>query len=121
MSRIYAIALTSFREAIRDRILFAVLGLGAGLVALAVLCFYRSYFNVVDNPTLIGLFMLVGGVGEGILAVTKALLEAGDLSTRADLTVHGFRSTFRDWAGEATAHPLAKEVVEGDGDRDALV
>lgn len=29
---------------------------------------------------------------------------------RADLTVHGFRSTFRDWAGEATAHP--REVIE---------
>lgn len=26
-----------------------------------------------------------------------------------DLTVHGFRSTFRDWAGEATAHP--REVI----------
>ncbi len=29
---------------------------------------------------------------------------------RAELTVHGFRSTFRDWAGEATAHP--REVAE---------
>lgn len=29
---------------------------------------------------------------------------------RDDLTVHGFRSTFRDWAGETTAHP--REVVE---------
>jgi len=29
---------------------------------------------------------------------------------RADLTVHGFRSTFRDWAGETTAHP--REVIE---------
>lgn len=29
---------------------------------------------------------------------------------RGDLTVHGFRSSFRDWAGEATAHP--REVVE---------
>jgi integrase len=29
---------------------------------------------------------------------------------RDDLTVHGFRSTFRDWAGEATNH--AREVVE---------
>ncbi|HEX6015118.1 MAG TPA: tyrosine-type recombinase/integrase, partial [Geminicoccaceae bacterium] len=29
---------------------------------------------------------------------------------RGNLTVHGFRSTFRDWAGEATAHP--REVVE---------
>ena len=29
---------------------------------------------------------------------------------RAELTVHGFRSTFRDWAGETTAHP--REVCE---------
>lgn len=29
---------------------------------------------------------------------------------RADLTVHGFRSTFRDWSGESTAHP--REVIE---------
>jgi integrase len=29
---------------------------------------------------------------------------------RADLTVHGFRSTFRDWAAEATAYP--NHVVE---------
>lgn len=29
---------------------------------------------------------------------------------RGDLTVHGFRSTFRDWAGESTAHP--REVIE---------
>lgn len=29
---------------------------------------------------------------------------------RYDITVHGFRSTFRDWAGETTAHP--REVIE---------
>ena len=29
---------------------------------------------------------------------------------RADITVHGFRSTFRDWAAECTAFP--SEVVE---------
>lgn len=29
---------------------------------------------------------------------------------RGDLTAHGFRSTFRDWAGEATAFP--REVIE---------
>jgi integrase len=29
---------------------------------------------------------------------------------RGDLTVHGFRSTFRDWAAETTAHP--NHVVE---------
>ena len=26
------------------------------------------------------------------------------------ITVHGFRSTFRDWAGETTSH--AREVIE---------
>lgn len=29
---------------------------------------------------------------------------------RSDLTVHGFRSTFRDWAGETT--PFPREVIE---------
>jgi integrase len=29
---------------------------------------------------------------------------------RGELTAHGFRSTFRDWAGEATTHP--REVIE---------
>jgi integrase len=29
---------------------------------------------------------------------------------RLDITVHGFRSTFRDWAGETTAYP--REVIE---------
>jgi integrase len=29
---------------------------------------------------------------------------------RDDITVHGFRSTFRDWAGETTSH--SREVVE---------
>lgn len=29
---------------------------------------------------------------------------------RGDLTAHGFRSTFRDWCGEATNHP--REVAE---------
>ena len=29
---------------------------------------------------------------------------------RGDLTQHGFRSTFRDWAGETTAYP--REVIE---------
>jgi hypothetical protein len=29
---------------------------------------------------------------------------------RNDLTIHGLGSTFRDWAGETTAHP--REVIE---------
>lgn len=31
-------------------------------------------------------------------------------SLRPGITAHGFRSTFRDWAGETTAHP--REVIE---------
>jgi integrase len=33
-----------------------------------------------------------------------------DRMGRGDITVHGFRSTFRDWAGGTTAH--AREVIE---------
>jgi integrase len=33
-----------------------------------------------------------------------------ELMGRKDITVHGFRSTFRDWAAEQTAYP--NEVVE---------
>lgn len=39
-----------------------------------------------------------------------ALLMALRRMGRADLTVHGFRSTFRDWAAEQTAYP--NELVE---------
>ena len=41
-----------------------------------------------------------------VMAMTMALRRMN----RTDLTVHGFRSMFRDWAGETTAHP--REVVE---------
>lgn len=40
------------------------------------------------------------------MAMTSVLRRMG----RADLTQHGFRSTFRDWAGETTAYP--REVCE---------
>ncbi|MBR0660222.1 tyrosine-type recombinase/integrase [Neoroseomonas oryzicola] len=39
-----------------------------------------------------------------------AMLKVLERMKRTDLTVHGFRSTFRDWAGEATHHP--REVIE---------
>jgi integrase len=39
------------------------------------------------------------------VAVSKALAAVAD-----GVTVHGFRSTFRDWAAEATAYP--REVAE---------
>lgn len=40
------------------------------------------------------------------MSLTAVLRRMG----RGDLTQHGFRSTFRDWAGETTAHP--REVIE---------
>jgi len=40
-------------------------------------------------------------------ATLAAVLERTDYD---DITVHGFRSTFRDWAGETTPH--AREVIE---------
>lgn len=45
--------------------------------------------------------------GELSDGAVRVLLKRMD---RADLTQHGFRSTFRDWAGETTAHP--REVIE---------
>ncbi|RIV65962.1 tyrosine-type recombinase/integrase [Burkholderia pseudomallei] len=39
-----------------------------------------------------------------------AMLQVLDRMGRSDLTVHGFRSTFRDWAAECT--PFPNEVVE---------
>lgn len=39
-------------------------------------------------------------------AIPKVLKRMG----RYDITLHGFRSTFRDWAGETTHHP--REVIE---------
>jgi integrase len=41
-----------------------------------------------------------------IMAMTMTLRRM----KRGDLTVHGFRSTFRDWCGEATS--TAREVAE---------
>ncbi len=40
------------------------------------------------------------------VAVTNVLRNLGEASA----TVHGFRSTFRDWAGESTGHP--RETIE---------
>ncbi len=40
----------------------------------------------------------------------NALLNTLDYMGRSDLTQHGFRSTFREWAGEMTTHP--REVIE---------
>lgn len=50
------------------------------------------------------------GAKEGKTLSNMACLQLLKRMGRADLTVHGFRSSFRDWAGETTAHP--REVIE---------
>jgi integrase len=46
-----------------------------------------------------------GGMREGTPLSNMAMLELLRRMGRDDLTVHGFRSTFRDWAAECTAYP----------------
>jgi integrase len=53
-------------------------------------------------------FVFPGKPGKGIS--TAAMLKTLAAMERNDLTVHGFRSTFRDWAAEQTSYP--SEVVE---------
>lgn len=48
----------------------------------------------------------IAGAQRSNMAMTMLLRRMG----RANITVHGFRSTFRDWAGDATDHP--RELVE---------
>jgi integrase len=51
-----------------------------------------------------GPFVFAGGK-EGAALSNMAMLELLRRMGRDDLTVHGFRSTFRDWAAECTAYP----------------
>ena len=53
---------------------------------------------------------LFGGGKEGAPLSNMAMLELLRRMGRDDLTVHGFRSTFRDWAAECTSYP--NEVCE---------
>jgi integrase len=48
----------------------------------------------------------ISGAPRSNMAMTMLLRRMG----RTNITVHGFRSTFRDWAGDATDHP--RELVE---------
>ena len=50
------------------------------------------------------------GRKDGQPLAEKALLDVLARLGRGDVTVHGFRSTFRDWAAEATEYP--REVAE---------
>jgi integrase len=53
-------------------------------------------------------FVFIGPYVAGLsnMAMAATLRRMG----RSDITVHGFRSTFRTWAGERTAHPV--HVIE---------
>jgi integrase len=53
---------------------------------------------------------LFPGVKEGKPLSNMAMLMGLRYMKRDDLTMHGFRSTFRDWAGECTSHP--RDVCE---------
>lgn len=48
----------------------------------------------------------VGGAARSNMAIAMLLRRM----KRGDITTHGFRSTFRDWAGDATSYP--RELVE---------
>lgn len=60
-------------------------------------------------PHIDGEALVFPGAREGRPLSTMAMLELLR-GMRPGLTVHGFRSSFRDWAGEATAYP--REVIE---------
>lgn len=53
--------------------------------------------------------VFVGDSREGRLS-ENALLNCLEYMGHSDITQHGFRSSFREWAGEMTAHP--REVIE---------
>src|SRR5262249_32448110 len=50
------------------------------------------------------------GIGKSTPLSNMALLMTLRRMGRTDLTVHGFRSTFRDWVADATTFP--REVAE---------
>jgi integrase len=55
-------------------------------------------------------FVFISPMAKGEPLSNMALLATLKRMDRTDLTAHGFRSTFRDWAAETTAYPDA--VVE---------
>lgn len=68
-----------------------------------------SALEVLDGLTDDG-GLIFPGRGEDAPMSNMAMLAVLKRMGRADITVHGFRSTFRDWAGEQTHH--AREVIE---------
>jgi integrase len=57
---------------------------------------------------------LFPGQKEGKPLSNGAMLQLLDRMKRGDITVHGFRSTFKDWASECTAYPeIVSEMALG--------
>ncbi|MEW5251658.1 tyrosine-type recombinase/integrase [Microbulbifer sp. 2201CG32-9] len=73
-------------------------------LASPVVALLKSLPRIDDNP------YLFPGQRKGRPLSNMAMLMALRRMERNELTVHGFRSTFRDWAGEATPHP--RDVCE---------
>lgn len=63
----------------------------------AAITLLKSSRALETNPA--GLVFAVGGAARSNMAMAMLLRRMG----RADITTHGFRSTFRDWAGDATS------------------
>lgn len=70
----------------------------------AVLALLESLPRIEGNPH------LFPGMKAGKPLSNMAMLMGLRRMGRDDLTMHGFRSTFRDWAGECTPHP--RDVCE---------
>lgn len=70
----------------------------------AVLALLESLPRIEGNPH------LFPGMKAGRPLSNMAMLMKLRGMGRSDLTMHGFRSTFRDWAGECTPHP--RDVCE---------
>lgn len=59
-----------------------------------------------EQPEATSKVFAINGAARSNMAMSMLLRRMG----RDDITVHGFRSTFRDWAGDATGH--AHQVIE---------
>jgi len=70
----------------------------------AVITLLESLLRVEGNP------YIFAGARQGRPLSNMAMLMGLRRMKRGDLTMHGFRSTFRDWAGECTPHP--RDVCE---------
>lgn len=93
--RTFAIALTSFREALRDRILFAVLGLGAASVlfglGLGSLSYAESVRIVVDHG-LVTISLLANLIAISLVPKSKSI------TLRPDCTIEGRMLLPKSWA-----------------------